>query len=300
MMATATKTGYRWWNVKTRHRILVWAGILAAFAIVLALSAYGFHYYLLPASARTLSRQHAQLKPSGSIGRRLGMVGGVLFLFIYLYPLRKHWRWLGKIGKTKNWLDYHILMGLSAPALITFHSSFKMKGVAGLSYWIMMLVVASGVVGRYLYGRIPHRLDAAEMSLDEMRQLSEQLAAQLHDSRVLTPRQLEPLMRLPTAEQVQSMPALWALAVLLWLDLKRPFLLLRLRRETGGLLVRNAELNRVLEIVRKQTALSKNVVFLAKVRQLFNLWHVVHRPFSYSFAVLAVMHVLVAFLFGYF
>jgi len=31
---------------------------------------------------------------------------------MYLYPLRKKWKWLSKKGKTKNWLDYHVLMGL--------------------------------------------------------------------------------------------------------------------------------------------------------------------------------------------
>jgi hypothetical protein len=30
------------------------------------------------------------------------------------------------------------------------------------------------------------------------------------------------------------------------------------------------------------------------------LWHIVHRPFSYSLAVLAVLHVVTALLLGYF
>src|ERR1035438_10318740 len=58
------------------------------------------------------------LKPSGMVGNALGIVGGVLLLLMYLYPLRKKWKWLSKKGKTKNWLDYHILMGLVGPVLI--------------------------------------------------------------------------------------------------------------------------------------------------------------------------------------
>ena len=79
-----------------------------------------------------LSPKHAALKPSGSIGNALGIVGAVLLLLMYLYPLRKKWKWLSKKGKTKHWLDYHILMGLVGPVLITFHSSFKLQGVAGI------------------------------------------------------------------------------------------------------------------------------------------------------------------------
>jgi len=55
--------------------------------------------------------------------------------------------------------------------LITFHSSFKLRGVAGYAYWSMIAVVLSGIVGRYLYGRIPRKLGAVEMSVDEAEQL---------------------------------------------------------------------------------------------------------------------------------
>jgi hypothetical protein len=47
-----------------------------------------------------------------------------------------------------------------------------MNGIAGVAYWIMMAAVASGVVGRYFYSKIPRHLSAAEMSLKEMEELS--------------------------------------------------------------------------------------------------------------------------------
>jgi hypothetical protein len=33
---------------------------------------------------------------------------------------------------------------------------------------------------------------------------------------------------------------------------------------------------------------------------VFHLWHVVHRPFSYTFALLAVIHIALVVMMGYF
>ena len=52
--------------------------------------------------------------------------------------------------------------------------------------------------------------------------------------------------------------------------------------------------------MRAQSWLSAKMLFLARVQQVFHLWHVVHRPFSYAFIALAIIHITVALLFGYF
>src|ERR1035437_5884116 len=148
---------------KRRHRLWIMLGAAAGIVAAIALCVNGLRYYILSADARFLSPHHAARPPRGTLGNARGIVGGVwLWAPMYLYPLRKKWKWLSKKGKTKNWLDYHILMGLVGPVLITFHSSFKLRGVAGFAYWSMIAVVASGIVGRYLYNRIPRKLDAVE------------------------------------------------------------------------------------------------------------------------------------------
>jgi hypothetical protein len=234
------------------------------------------------------------------VGNALGIVGGVLLLLMYLYPLRKKWKWLSKKGKTKNWLDYHILMGLVGPVLITFHSSFKLRGVAGWAYWSMIAVVASGIVGRYLYNRIPRKLDAVEMSVDEAGELCASLAAQIRAQNVLTEEELGPLLALPSLDEVRSMPLAKALMVIVALDVRREWKLWRLRSTVGAHVADHAHVSQALTAIRKQAALSKDALFLAEVRQMFQLWHVVHRPFSYSLAIMATLHILVVVFLGYF
>jgi hypothetical protein len=300
IQATST-TAPRRNMLQLRHRLWLTLGGLAGAAIVIAVAVNGLHYYLLPLAERVRSPQHTMLKPSGPVGRGLGLLGLAMFAIMFLYPLRKRLAFLSGWGTTKNWLDYHIVLGVTAPVLITFHASFKLtNGIAGVAYWIMILVALSGIIGRYLYNSIPRRIDEAEMTMDEMRQLSADLAVQLAGQGVFSAEELKPLFEMPPIERVQSMPLWRALLLILRLDLRRTIQLLRLRWKHGSRSQDHAEFVRVLAAIKKQASLVKNIVFLSRMSQLFQLWHVIHRPFSYSFAALVLLHIIVVTILGFF
>lgn len=287
--------------LKLRHRLWLTLGAIAGAALIVAVAVNGLHYYLLPLAQRVRSPQHVMLKPSGIVGRSLGILGLAMFAIMFLYPLRKRLSFLSGWGTTKNWLDYHIVLGVTAPVLITFHASFKLtNGIAGVAYWIMIVVALSGIIGRYLYSSIPRRIDEAEMTMDEMRQLSADLAVQIEGQGVFSAADLNPLFEMPPIEQVQALPVWRALLMILSLDLRRTIQLIRLRWRHGSRSQNHAEFVRVLAAIKKQAGLVKNIVFLSKMRQLFQLWHVIHRPFSYSFAALALLHIIVVTVLGFF
>lgn len=281
------------------HRYRLWVAIAAAACLVIALSLYGFRYYRLDAAHRLLSPQHRVLKPSGTIGHGLGFLGAILLLLLFLYPIRKRWAWLGRQGRTRHWLDFHILLGLTAPAIVTFHGAFKLHGVAGLTYWIMMAIVLSGIAGRYVYAQIPRRLDAAEMSLQEMRGLSARMAKQLAGQHSVGIDLIAGLLELPSPEKVEKCSLLRALLLMVAVDVRCTVRAWALRRSHAELFAR-AEARETISLARKQVALAKRILFLARTQRVFHLWHVVHRPFSYSFAVLASLHILTVLLLGYF
>jgi hypothetical protein len=100
-----------------------------------------------------------------------------------------------------------------------------------------------------------------------------------------------------------------ALVMMILLDALRMLHIARLRIRVlslwtclltlGGLLPSgDAEIERVIVMARKQAALGKRILFLSRSQQVFHLWHVVHKPFSYSFALLAGLHIVVVMLFG--
>ncbi len=292
------------------HGLGLFAAYAAAVVLIFALAIYGFDYYTLDPTLRPYSPKHTLLAPSGVIGLKLGLLGLGMFCVIFLYPLRKRWAWLAHQGSTKHWMDFHVLLGVAAPFVIAFHSSFKFRGFAGTAFWTMVAVAVSGLAGRYLYGQIPRRVSAAELSLKELRDLQDRYTSKLSRQRLIPVCDLQALFRMPSEGQVAQMPLAVALTEMVVLDLLRSWRVARLRRRTltlgglffclGGLLrTGNPEIEEVVEIARAQASLCKRVAFLSRAQQLFHLWHVVHRPFSYSFVVLAVIHIAVVWLFGY-
>jgi hypothetical protein len=243
---------------------------------------------------------------------KLGLLGATLFCCLYAYPIRKRWKFLQRFGKTKNWLDFHVLFGISAPLIITVHSSFKLQGLAGIAYWLMMAVMASGFIGRYFYAQIPRRLDAAALTLDEVRDLCSSTRSEISRQNIFSEDQLRPVLATSDLERIERLSLLSAIVAMVWMDLCRPFRLAALRRRAstslmerlkmaGGLLSSsNRELEEAVRLVRRQSWLLAKMSFLGKTNQVFQLWHVVHRPFSYSFAVLAVIHIGLVLLLGYY
>lgn len=293
------------------HRVRLYALYIVAFASNLAIFIYGFDYYKLSAVDRPFSPKHHLLRPSGPIGLYLGFVGVALFMGIFLYPIRKHWAWLASKGSTRHWLDIHVLMGLTAPFIIAFHSTLKFKGIAGMAFWIMFAVSASGVVGRYLYSQIPRRVTTTELSIREVQDLQEQLRQQLAAQNLLPQDDLRALLRMPNPEVAKRLPILIALPYMLILDIVRFFGVARLRRHAlgfggffqslGGFVpTRHRELEKAIQAASEEAALSKRVLFLSRSQKVFHLWHVVHKPFSYAFAVLALLHIGLQFVLGYF
>jgi hypothetical protein len=286
------------------HHIRVWIAAGAALVTVVSIGTYGFSYYLLPIDQRPFSDKHALLRPGGSIGLKLGVLGTVLFFIIFLYALRKIVPWLGRIGTATHWMDFHITAGVTAPIVIAFHASFKFQGIAGIAFWIMICVALSGIIGRYLYAQIPRSLNAAEVSLNELQLNEQELSEALIGQSIYSEEQLNRVLHMPPAAHIRRIGPLLAIGEMIALDVQRPFHVAGLRRASsgfgrklfsaGGLLSSgNAEVEHVVRLVRQKAALSKRVVFLDQSQRVFHLWHVIHRPFSYAFAVLAVIHIVV-------
>jgi hypothetical protein len=298
-------------DLEKGHRVRLFLGYLMAIALVAGIFIYGFNYYTLDSTERPFSPKHVLLKPSGAIGVKLGMLGLGMFLCIFLYPLRKRWSWLGRQGSSRHWLDNHVLLGLAAPFVIALHAAFKFRGFAGIAFWIMLAVSLSGVIGRYLYAQIPRSLNAAELSLKEVQDIQAKLGEQLAEQRILPQSDLRTVLSLPSAERVQKLPTVVALVYMMLLDLSRVFKIATLRRRhlgfgeqlltLGGLLrTRHPELERAVQVAREETSIAKRVLFLSCSQKVFHLWHVVHKPFSYTFALLAIIHIVLIAMMGYF
>ena len=102
--------------------------------------------------------------PAGELfGHGIGIVGFIFMLMTEtLYSLRKRSRSV-RWGRMATWLQLHIFTGLVGPFMVLLHTSWKFNGLAGVTTLFTVIIVISGIVGRYIFTRIPRTLDGLEM-----------------------------------------------------------------------------------------------------------------------------------------
>jgi cytochrome b561 len=105
------------------------------------------------------SQASAFPRASSLIGHGIGIVGFILMLMTAtLYSLRKL-RDDASWGRTSSWLRFHMVTGLVGPYMVLLHTAMKFNGLAGLAMLLTVIVVISGLVGRYIYTRVPRTVE---------------------------------------------------------------------------------------------------------------------------------------------
>jgi len=130
--------------------------------------------FFLKSNVGALEDMNLSTAAGKTISMYLGVSGMVVMLVTNFYILRKRWFRMQKIGKLPGWLNFHIFCGMFGPSLILFHTDMKFGGLVALSFWSMMIVAWSGVIGRYFYiqvltkkGDVVRRLGKIEKFLKE-------------------------------------------------------------------------------------------------------------------------------------
>lgn len=278
-----------------------WAIVLVVL-IPIVLTVWHLRYYLAPAGARLRDPLHAALKPSVGLGLQLGVVGFALFLFMWLYPMRKQARWLAWTGPLGEWMRIHVVAGIALPLLVAVHAGWRFDGLIGLGYLSMVVVCLSGVVGRYLYVRIPRSRSGLELSIDEVSGERRALLTDIAVATGLAPAEVERALAIAP----RSYAGLDPLRVLVRMaqdDMARARALATLKREwsrprPGAQPIDKKALDHALRLARHEMALNQQVRVLEVTRKIFGYWHVAHRPFAITALIAVVVHVVVAIVIG--
>jgi hypothetical protein len=219
---------------------------------------------------------------------------------LLLYSLRKRLHFMQGWGNIRHWLNYHIWMGVTGPLLVIFHTTFKLGGIVAVSFWSMIGVALSGVLGRYIYMQIPHSLSGKELSARELHELDLAMLQELEEKYRID---AETLALIQAASSVSGTPlrrgwaGLWD-----WFleDVALPGKLQRIRRRlraTSGFSA--AQVHAVMTLTRQKVRLRRRMAFLTTAHSLLHHWHIIHRPFALVMLVIMVVHVIITILFGY-
>jgi hypothetical protein len=276
------------------HRILL-AVLLAVPAVATVI---GLPYYLSPSAERVRSDLHAWLRPSGLVGQSFGLAGLLLFLFMWLYPLRKAFGARRALGSVGAWMRFHTAVGLSLPLLIAVHAGWRFHGLIGLGYVAMLIVSASGIVGRYLYTRIPRSRSGLELSRDEITTRRLSLVTEIAATLSLDPEEVE--RSLTEAVRPSASAGLWGtLRRMVLDDFARWGAMRRLRARWsaprgGAPRMDRRMLDRALRLARNEIRLNQQLRILDATHRVFRYWHVAHRPVSVTALLAVIVHVAVA------
>ncbi|HWA58834.1 MAG TPA: hypothetical protein VG692_16365 [Gemmatimonadales bacterium] len=286
---------------KAEHRGVPFRAVFAVIGILLASSVVGGSYYFAPLEERARSPLHPWLRPSGYVGQTAGILSLLIFIFLWLYPLRKKYRWLGFTGTMARWLDGHVGLALILPFLAAVHASWRFEGVIGLGYLSMLVVAFSGIAGRYLYVHIPRSASGLELSAEEIAAERQGLIAEIAKATGLPAAQVETVLRSdPTP--CEGLGILGTLKRMVTDDLARWRAARALRRacETtyGAIRPNRKTVRRVLKLARKEMSLTQQARMLAATQRLFRYWHVAHRPFAITALVAVLVHVGVVVVMG--
>jgi hypothetical protein len=263
------------------------------------LSVVGWEYYSLANTERPHHELHEAWKPSGFIGHGVGIIGSVLVLIMLLYSARKRWRFMQNWGNIRYWLDYHIWMGVTGPLLILFHTSFKFGGIVSVSFWSMVAVVLSGVLGRYIYIQIPRSLSGHELSVGDLREIEDDLQERITREAAGNEGVLKILR---TFIQYENQDAGEKGVLISWLseDASSLFRYRSLRRrllqESG---ISSREVRTLIALAKKREKLHRRIAFLNTARRLLHHWHIFHKPFAIIMILIMFVHVIITVSFGY-
>jgi hypothetical protein len=137
------------------QRFAAWKLALVGVGVMAVLVAVGRGYYWLPQAARFSAPHHAWLKPSGLWGHGVGILATMFMLSNFVYSLRKRVPFFKGKGPVGPWLRLHVFVGLMSPLTILFHSAFQWSNhLATTTYLSLVMVVLTGIVGRYIYGLV--------------------------------------------------------------------------------------------------------------------------------------------------
>jgi hypothetical protein len=268
---------------------------VAGAALVLVTLSRGLDFYRTPVLERAHHEGYWEWKAGGSVGHTLGVAGASMMVLMLLYSVRKRVGALRRLGPLSRWLDVHIFLGVFGPLLVVLHSTFKVQGLVALSFWSMIVVAASGVLGRYLYLQIPRTRAGEERALAELeaddRRLSELLRTRFRlDDAQLT--SLDALVAVPGRTGLAG-----GFVRLLTDDLRLRSGLRRFARECRS--VPRPVFREFERTVREKAQLRRRIQLWDRAHELFHYWHVLHKPFAIVMYVFMIVHVAVALVTGY-
>ncbi len=220
-----------------------------------------------------------------------------MFIGVSSYMLRKRLRAMGRLGLLKHWLEFHIFLCTLGPIMVLFHTSYKFGGLVAISFWSMVAVFASGIIGRFIYIQIPRSIEGRELSLSEVKGMKSDLGGILKTDYELSEESYNIIAESTRKKFDVIQKNTFIRFINKYFEDKRNL------RKVKSVLKQN-KLNRIdsrkiVKLVKNEVTLNRRIDRLTTMQNLFKYWHVAHLPFAFIMLIIMIIHVVVTIVFGY-
>ncbi len=269
-------------------------GPLVFSVAVLAILYLSWHY-----------RDEGHLTPENGTGYWLGIAGSAMMGVLLLYPLRKRMRIFRNLGKTASWFFWHMILGIVGPMLVLIHSNWKFASYnATVATIVTLVVVASGIIGRYLYTKVNMGLYGRKAELRQIMHDASVLKAALGEDVAQANQFHESLQAFEArilAPHYNFFSQIWAFFTL---GLRLVILRKQLMRLANAIIAsesrrrgwswkeRRKRRAFVKQHLRLYSAVIGKAARFAVFERLFALWHVLHMPTFFLLVATTITHIV--------
>ncbi len=230
------------------------------------------------------------LVPGGELAMLSGYIGTVLMIIATLYPVMRRVRAFRFLASNTMWFDFHMMTGTVGPMFIVIHAAFKLDNWVAAAFWSMVIVVISGVIGRYLYTQVPDLANGRELEeLDHKRVLTS--LRQTYPDTASAADALLNRHRLASDRIAQRAGLIGAMWWIMMEDLKRPFRWLRRRRLIGKTSAPAAVKRDLIRRVGRMLLIDRRGVLVPRAQLLLHSWKKVHVPFTIVMVIISIVHI---------
>jgi hypothetical protein len=253
------------------------------------------------------NRDDNGLTPESGIGYWLGIAGSSLMLALLIYPLRKRMPALRAIGSVPFWFRAHMILGVFGCVLVLWHANFRLGSInSNMALFAMLVVAASGIIGRYLYSKIHRGLYGRKAAVREILADAEALRAFVSAALPLTRELVAELNAFTESGLAAPKGTVAGLLSLPATNLRGSLLRMRLIAQARRVMaaegkrlgwsrrVRQHNLAQTTEFVTLHVAAVKKAAAFAVYERLFGIWHVLHVPLFVLLVIAAIIHVYAA------
>jgi len=232
-----------------------------------------------------------------SVGHTIGWAGTGSMCLMHVYSIRRRVRALHGLGRLSTWLHVHIFLGLQGALLVCFHSAHlqTVANISGITITFTLIVVASGIFGRYLYSLLPKSLSGERLTARE-------IEAEMAELAPLLQRSAQPALEAAMKEHLEAAPLVGKLTFgqLVREDVRARRALRHLeqairevRRKPGS-----SDLDDFAQAMRRRAMLARRLAMLTGAERTFRFWHILHKPLTFLLLGAVVLHVVAHYIYA--